>query len=309
MSECPTGSRWRQALSSIGRRPFAWTAAVAVAGVALGAVVLLAIATWSLRPLIEQGSIAPEATVMLAASASPAEVDALRTTLSLLPTVATVRFVSRDAALAQIASRTPADRDAIGQLAANPLPDAVVLKFRPDVTPDAIEATAAAVRKMARVDGVELDLGWYRKLRAVIRVGAAVSMAGMAALTVHAAGWLLVAVVVSAPIDARRTQLLWLLGADDRAVRRAPVAAAALTALAVAAVALVAARAGWLWLGRELEAVGRLYASSVRLQWPPPTWLAEFTLGVLTVGLLIGSIRARVRLRAVRRGLSGSTSS
>jgi cell division transport system permease protein len=309
MSAYPSAGRWRQALSSIGRRPFAWTAAVAVAGLALGAVVLVAIALWSLRPLIEQGSIAPQASVMLAASASPAEVDALRTTLSLLPTVATTRFVSRDAALAQIASRTPADRDAIGQLAANPLPDVVVLAFRTDATPEAIESTAVTVRKMARVDGVELDLGWYRKLRAVVRVGAVVSMAVMVALAVHAAAWLLVAVVVSAPIDARQTQLLWLLGADDRAMRRAPVAAAALTALAVAAIALVAARAGWLWLGRELDAVGRLYASPVRLQWPPPTWLCGFALGVLVVGVLLGSIRARGRLRAVRRELSGSASS
>ena len=309
MGAYPSAGRWRQALGSIGRRPFAWTAAVAVAGLALGAVLLVAIAIWSLRPLIEQGSIAPQATVMLAASASPAEVDALRTTLSLLPTVATTRFVSRDAALAQIASRTPADRDAISQLAANPLPDVVVLAFRTDATPEAIESTAVTVRKMARVDGVELDLGWYRKLRAVVRVGAVVSMAVMVALAVHAAAWLLVAVVVSAPIDARQTQLLWLLGADDRAMRRAPVAAAALTALAVAAIALVAARAGWLWLGRELDAVGRLYASPVRLQWPPPTWLAGFALGVLVVGVLLGSIRARGRFRAVRRELSGSASS
>ena len=309
MSAYPSAGRWRQALGSIGRRPFAWTAAVAVAGLALGAVVLVAIALWSLRPLIEQGSIAPQASVMLAASSSPAEVDALRTTLSLLPTVATTRFVSREAALAQIASRTPADRDAIGQLAANPLPDVVVLAFRKDATPEAIESTAVTVRKMARVDGVELDLGWYRKLRAVVRVGAVVLMAVMVALAVHAAAWLLVAVVVSAPIDARQTQLLWLLGADDRAMRRAPVAAAALTALAVAAIALVAARAGWLWLGRELDAVGRLYASPVRLQWPPPTWLCGFALGVLVVGVLLGSIRARGRLRAVRRELSGSASS
>jgi cell division transport system permease protein len=309
MGAYPSAGRWRQALGSIGRRPFAWTAAVVVAGLALGAVLLVAIAIWSLRPLIEQGSIAPQATVMLAASASPAEVDALRTTLSLLPTVATTRFVSRDAALAQIASRTPADRDAIGQLAANPLPDTVVLAFRTDATPEAIESTAVTVREMARVDGVELDLGWYRKLRAVVRVGAIVSMTVMVALAVHAAAWLLVAVVVSAPIDARQTHLLWLLGADDRAMRRAPVAAAALTALAVAAIALVAARAGWLWLGRELDALGRLYASPVRLQWPPPTWLAGFALGVLVVGVLLGSIRARGRLRAVRRELSGSASS
>jgi len=302
MSECPTGSRWRQALGAIGRRPVAWAVAAVVAGLALGAVLLVAIACWSLRPLVEQGPIAPQATVIVAGGANPAEVDALRSSLSLLPTVAATKFVSHDAALAQIASRTPADRDAIGQLAANPLPDVIVLTFRSNSAPDAIESTAGAIRKMAHVDAVELDLGWYRKFWALARVGVAVSLAAIAALVVHAAGWLAVAVTVSAPIDARRVQLLWLLGADDRGVRRAPVAAAALTAVAVAAVALVAARVGWMWLGRELGSVGQLYAAAFRLRWPAPAWLAAFVAAMSVAGAVIGSIRARLRLQAIRAG-------
>ena len=302
MSECPTGNRWRQALGAIGRRPVAWAVAAVVAGLALGAVLLVAIACWSLRPLVEQGPIAPQATVIVAGGANPAEVDALRSSLSLLPTVAATKFVSHDAALAQIASRTPADRDAIGQLAANPLPDVIVLTFRSNSAPDAVEFTAGAIRKMAHVDAVELDLGWYRKFWALARVGVAVSLAAIAALVVHAAGWLAVAVTVSAPIDARRAQLLWLLGADDRGVRRAPVAAAALTAVAVAAVALVAARIGWLWLDRELGSVGQLYAAAFRLRWPAPAWLAAFVAAMSVAGAVIGSIRARLRLQAIRAG-------
>jgi cell division protein FtsX len=302
MSECPTGNRWRQALGAIGRRPVAWAVAAVVAGLALGVVLLVAIACWSLRPLVEQGPIAPQATVIVAGGANPAEVDALRGSLSLLPTVAATKFVSHDAALAQIASRTPADRDAIGQLAANPLPDVIVLTFRSNSAPDAIESTAGAIRKMAHVDAVELDLGWYRKFWALARVGVAVSLAAIAALVVHAAGWLAVAVTVSAPIDARRAQLLWLLGADDRGVRRAPVAAAALTAVAVAAVALVAARVGWLWLDRELGSVGQLYAAAFRLRWPAPAWLAAFVAAMSVAGAVIGSIRARLRLQAIRAG-------
>jgi cell division transport system permease protein len=300
MSEYPRGGRWRQAMAAIGRRPFAWLAAVLVAGLALGAVLLLAISLWSLWPLARVASLAPQATVRVAAGASAAEADALRSSLALLPTVAAARFVSRDAALAQIAARTPADRDAIGQLAVNPLPDVVVVTFRPDAEAEAIEAAVTVIRKMARVDGVELDLAWYRKFRALARIGVAASAATAGALVVHAVGWLIVAVSVSAPIDARRAQLLWLLGADDRAVRRAPVAAAVLTGVAVAAIALVLARIGWLWLDRELGSVGRLYGSTVRLQWPAPAWLAAFVVAAWLAGALIGSMRARARLRAIR---------
>ena len=300
MSECPTGNRWREAFSSIGHRPAAWTAAVLVAGLALGAVLLGAIAIWSLRPLVEHTSVAPEATVVLASGASIAEVDALRSGVSLLPIVTATRYVSRDAALAQIATRTPADREAIGQLAANPLPDVVVLSFGTGASPEAIESTAAAIRKMARVDAVEVDLGWYRKLWALARIGVTGSLAVAGALLVHAAGWLMVAVAISSPIDARRAQLLWLLGADDRAVRRAPVTASALTSLAAAAIALLSARAGWQWLDRELLSLGRLYGGAVRLMWPPPLWLAGFALAALVAGVVIGSVRARLRLRGLR---------
>ena len=300
MAECPTASRWRDALVSIGRRPAAWTATVVMAGLALGAVLLLGIASWNVPPLVQRSSIAPEATAVLASGVGSAEVDALRSALSLLPDVEATRFVPRDAALAQIASRTPADRDAIGQLAANPLPDVVVVSFRSGTSPDAIESTVAATRKMARVDAVEVDLGWYRKFWALAQIAVAGSLALAAALLVHAVGWLTAAVVVAAPIDARQARLLWLLGADDRAVRRVPVAASALTMLWVALIALVSARAGWQWLDRELLAVSRLYGGAIRLTWPPPLWNAGFVLAVVWAGMLIGSVRARLKLRAIR---------
>jgi cell division transport system permease protein len=305
MSESPIGGAWRGALGQIGRRPVAWLAAVLLAGLALGAELLAAISFWSLSPLAEQVSIAPEATVALASGVAASEADALRASLSLLPAVGATRFVSRDAALAQIAARTPADRDAIGQLAGNPLPDVLVVTFRPQADPDAIDATAAAIRKMARVDGVEIDLGWYRKFRALARLGAVVAVVVLAAIAIQAVGWLLVAVAVSAPIDARRVQLLWQLGVDDRGVRGVPVAAAALTALAAAVVALAAARAGWRWLNGELGSIARMYASPARLLWPDPAWLAGFALVALVAGATIGSIRARARLRKIRMELAG----
>jgi cell division protein FtsX len=305
MSECPTGNRWRDALGLIGRRPLAWTVVVIVAGLAVGTVLLVAIVGWSVRPWVDQGSIAPDATVILASGATAAESDALRNALSLLPAVAAAQFVPRDAALAQIAQRTPADRDAIGQLAANPLPDVVVLSFRTATSPAAIESAVAAIKKMPRVDGVDFDLGWYRKLWAVAQIGAAGSLVLAGALLLHAVGWLVVAVVVSGPIDARRAQLLWMLGADDRAVRRAPLAAAALTALAVCLIALLSARAAWQWLERELASVGRLYAAAPHLQWPPPAWLAGFVAAALVAGLLVGTIRARVLLGGMRRAMAG----
>jgi cell division transport system permease protein len=301
VSDCPGGSRWREALALIGRRPVGWTVAVIVAGVALGGVLLAAIVAWSARPWVDQTAIAPDVTVVLASGTSPADAEGLRNALSLLPAVAGARFVPREAALAQIAQRTPADREAIGQLAGNPLPDVVVLSFKTETAPALIESTVAAIKKMARVEAVDLDLGWYRKLWAVARIGAVGLLVVAGALLLHAVGWLLVAVVVSGPIDPRRVRLLWMLGADDRGVRRAPIAAAALTALAVALIALLSARAGWQRLDRELAGLGQLYAGGPRLQWPPPEWIAGFGAAAVAIGLLIGTIRARLLLGQIRK--------
>jgi cell division transport system permease protein len=303
----PSGRLLRQVLSAIGRRPVAWVTAVLLAALGLGALGLAAISFWSLRPYVARAAIGPEASVLLAAHAPAAETEALRNSLEQLGTVASARFLSRDAALADLAARTPSDREAIDQLAVNPLPDAIVVTFRPWAAPDAIESTAAAIRKMPRVDAVELDVGWYRKVRALLRL--VVPGAGFlgAAFLVHAVGWMLVAVTLSAPIDSGRVQLLWLLGADDRMIRRTPVAAGALTALVAAAVALLVTRAGWVWLDSELASIARLYAAQVRLRWPAPSWVAGF-LGVATLaGALIGSVRARARLRAIRTGAAAST--
>ena len=77
-----------------------------------------------------------------------------------------------------------------------------------------------------------------------------------------------------------------------------------LTALAVAAIALVFARAGWQWLNQQLASVARLYASAVQLQWPPERWLGGFVLAALVAGLLIGSIRARLRFGSIRANLA-----
>ena len=48
MADFPTAGRIRQALGLIGRRPFTWLATVLAAGLSLGAVLLVAIALWSL---------------------------------------------------------------------------------------------------------------------------------------------------------------------------------------------------------------------------------------------------------------------
>jgi len=293
-----TGS-WGDVFSAIGRRPLSWMVAVLLASFCWAVLILTAVTVWSLRPLAERSSIAPEATVVLSSGTTAAQIDSLRSALSALPPIAATRFVSSEEALGQIAARSAANRDAIGQLAANPLPDSVVLSFRTGASPEAVDSAAAAIRKMPRVESVELDSSWYRKLWALATIGSTALLALGAALLAQGAAWLAVAVVVSGPVDPHGVQLMRLLGADERAIRRAPVAAAAITALIVAALALVCARVGWQWLQGRIVSAGRLYGATAELQWPDPIWLTGFAVALLLAALLLGSFRARLLIGRV----------
>jgi len=298
---------WGDVFAAIGRRPVSWMVAVVFASLCWAVLLLTAVMAWSLRPTAERISIAPEATVVLSSGTTAAQVDSLRNALSALAQIAATRFVSSEKALAQVAARSAANRDAIGQLVANPLPDTVVLSFRTGTSPEAVDSTAAAIRKMARVDSVELDSNWYRKLWAMAAIGTVALVALGAALLAQAAAWLTVAIVVSGPVDPHGVQLMRLLGADERAVRRGPVAAAAITSLIVAALALVLARVGWQWLQVRVGSVGRLYGTTVELQWPDPAWLIAFAVALLVVGLVLGSLRARLLAGRVGRSSGGWT--
>ena len=295
-----TGS-WGDVFSAIGQRPLSWMVAVLLASLCWAVLLLTAVTVWSLRPLAERSSIAPEATVVLTSGTSSAQIDSLRSAISALAPIAATRFVSSEEALARMAARSVADRDAIGQLAANPLPDSVVLSFRTGASPEAVDSAAAAVRKMPRVESVELDSSWYRKLWALAKIGTTGLLVLGAVLLAQAAAWLAVAVVISGPVDPHGVQLLRLLGADERAVRRGPVAAAATTALIVAALALVSARIGWQWLQGRVVSIGRLYGATAELQWPDPIWLTGFAVALLLAALLLGSFRARLLVGRVAR--------
>jgi cell division transport system permease protein len=297
MSAYPGAGGLRRALALIGAHLLAWCGAVLAGGLSMAAILLAAGVALGLRPLLVQGGPPVQATVWISSGAG--ESDALRASLGRLDAVDSVAFVSRDAALAQLAARSAADREAIAQLAANPLPDAFVVTFRADASADAVDSAAGAIRKLPRVDGVQLDLSWYRKLRAALRLARFGSLAALAFVGTSAVGWLLVAVSVCLRIDPVQVRLLRLLGADDRLIRRPAVIAGSISALAIGLVAVGAARYAWSWIDGEAAALASLYSSPLRVRWPDFSWLALVILGLLVAGTSLASIGARLRLAAV----------
>jgi len=299
MSTLPGIGSLQRALAAIGSRPLAWCGAVFAAALAWAVLLLAAIAAVGLAPLIEHGGLPAQASVVISMSASAAEAEGLRARLSRPEGVAKLSFVSRDAALAQLVARSPADREAIAQLAANPLPDTFVVTFRADASAEDIEEAVRSMRKLPHVDSVLLDLSWYRKLRAAWSLAQLASRSLLALFALNALAWLPVAVGIGVRIDAAEVRLLQLLGADDRLVRRPSVIAGSMTALLVGVLALGAARLAWVRLDAMASALASSYGADSPLHWPDPSWPALFLLGLGLAGALIASIEARLRLRSI----------
>ncbi|HEX7155913.1 MAG TPA: permease-like cell division protein FtsX, partial [Burkholderiaceae bacterium] len=261
-----------EALRLIGGRPGAWVGIVGSTGALLAALSLAALAAWNLQPLASGWLLGPEATVFMAPGASSADVAAIRDRLQHLARVGGVRFVARDAALAEIARRAPVAGAALADIKENPLPDAFVVSFEAGADPDAIDSAMAGIRRSGSVDSVQLDLGWYRKLLALAGLGRRVALLGAGVAATAVMGWLWISATTWVRIDPADARLLWLLGAHDRAIRRPSIYAGFLSAAAAAAAALALDWAALRWLEPAVVELAHRYstAEAWRLELPPP---------------------------------------
>jgi cell division transport system permease protein len=185
----------------------------------------------------------PTVSVFLVAQAGAKERESAERALRALPGVAAVRFVSRDAALAELAA-IEGMGDLLAGLDGNPLPDTLVATLV-DADPGTAAAVTGRIRSIPGVANVQSDVAWVTRLAAIAR---AIRWVGVLL------GALMAAAVVAATFAAARLQALThrqaiavstLLGATRRWVARPYVvhgvlqgAAAGLGAAAIVAAAL-----------------------------------------------------------------------
>ena len=221
----------------------------------LSLLVVVALATALALPMfaaaVAEGALAsvdridakPTVSVFLVAQAGAKERESAERALRALPGVAAVRFVSRDAALAELAALEGMG-DLLAGLDGNPLPDTLVATLS-DADPGTAAAVTGRIRSIPGVANVQSDVAWVARLAAIAR---AIRWVGVLL------GALMAAAVVAATFAAARLQALTrrqaiavstLLGATRRWVARPYVvhgvlqgAAAGLGAAAIVAAAL-----------------------------------------------------------------------
>lgn len=224
----------------------------------------------------------PQINVYLQTSATNDDAKLIESRLRANAGVQSVRFVSREQALAemkQVAGLT----DLIGGLQGNPLPHAFTVKPR-DASAEAVDNLRKEFAAMPKVDMVAADFEWARKLARFSR---------FAERLVLALGAILAVAVVFVTGNTIRLQILTqhdelevsqLIGATRRFIRRPFLYFGAIQGLLAGGVALLLTSALLAWIHVEVQALALSYLSDFAMSRITPS----VALGVLGLAAVLG---------------------
>jgi cell division transport system permease protein len=278
------------------RRWATLTLAVLLCASALVLPLLAATAGFSLAPQLSRIPVVPEIAVFVALGTGQQEIAVLKGNLERLPKVAQVQWITRDQALAELARRVGSAAP-LAEIRPNPLPDTLVVALTQDIDPDELDAAAAEFRKLPRVDGVQIDSNWYRKVMGVGRVALRVALiSGIAAAALLALA-IIGTVRLVATAEDNELRLLRLIGAEDRLIVRPYAWTGALTLLAATALAMAIVAALVNCLSPDLAWLTQLLGTSVSIGMLQTPFLAGLAAAAFVVGRIGGAIGAHAALR------------
>jgi len=255
-----------QTLTRLGRSPFTTALNVAAIGVALALPFGVYCVLNNLELVSRRVSMEPQLSVFLAEDAEKPEIAAVQTQLKSAAGVRSVRFISRDAALAEL-SRAAGMKEVIASLPRNPLPDAFVVTLRGS-DPALAEQLEREFRALPKVAHVQADSAWVRRLDALLRLGrtAVILLSAMLGLALVAVTFNTIRLQILTQRD--EIELCRLVGATRSYVRRPFFYLGALLGLFGGLAALAMVLGALAIVNQDLVELALLYGSSLRLQFP-----------------------------------------
>lgn len=276
------GYCWSRALRMLGERPLLTLAGVMVSGLALaipGGALMLA---QTFAPVLGRLPVA-EISAFVAPGTPVAELKALSSRIEAIDGVARVRLIPRDQAWAEMQRRSR-DGAALAEIKPNPLPDVLVAEFPPRAPLPVVQAAVTTIGKQPRVESVQGDVEWYRRLLAGLDAATAffvplAIIVGLLAILVT-----LGSVRASASIDPRELQLLDQIGAEIDFIRRPFVYAGAVVLGLAGAIALGLIAAAREMANPGLAELGRLFGLELVMRYPPWPLIIAFVAACLLLG-------------------------
>ena len=256
----------RESLARLVRQPAASGLNVIVIGIALSLPAGFYLGLNNLQTFSRQLSSDPQVSIFMAIDAGAAEVAAVEQRLKSNPEISRVEFITRDQALARL-KRSAGLSDVLANLGRNPLPDAFVVTARSN-DPATLEALHDQARQWPKVEHVQVDAEWARRLNAALNVGR---------MLVILLAVLLAVALVAVTFNTIRLQILTrrdeievsrLIGATNPFIRRPFLYFGALQGLAGGFAAWVILASAVLVLNIQLADLTGLYGTLFKLEWP-----------------------------------------
>jgi len=236
---------------------------ISIMGIALSLPVGVYVLQQNVQGLAAQAAGTPQISVFMAKGAGKDDVAETGKKLGQLDAVERVEFVPRQQALDELRHSTGL-ADVIGDLSQNPLPDAYIV-YPKTAAPDALDALRDELKKWPKIDHVQLDSAWARKLQALL---------GFVRLAVLILAGLLSVALVAITFNTIRLQILTkrdeievskLIGATHAFIRRPFLYFGLLQGLLAGAAAWLIIAASLYLLNHSLAGLTQLYASNFTL--------------------------------------------
>ncbi len=261
-------------LGRLARQPFATFLTVVVIGIALALPAALWLTVANMRVVTDGLDDTVQLSAYLAMGTSAAQARQAAAAIEATAGVADATLVSPDEGLAEF-RKLSGIGDALEALPENPLP--WLLKVRPSPLHDtaaAVEALAAALRKIERVDLVEADTAWVRRIHAIedtlqqlVLLVAAVLAAGVLAVVGN---------TIRLEINGRRAEIevTKLVGGSNAFVRRPFLYSGFWQGLGGGLLAVALVAAGLAALGPFVDQLSAAYGAAFSLrglrqeEWP-----------------------------------------
>ena len=254
----------RESLARLARQPFATGLNVIVIGIALSLPVGFYLGIDNLQAFSRQLSSDPQVSIFMAMDADQADVSAVERRLRSHPEVGRVDFIARQQALARL-KRSAGLADVLADLEQNPLPDAFVVTARSN-DPATLEALRDQAARWAKVEHVQLDSEWARRLDAALGVGRLLVtlLAGLLALALVAVTFNTIRLQILTRRD--EIEVSKLIGATNPFIRRPFLYLGALQGLAGGCAAWAIVTLAVIVLNVQLAELAALYGTAFNLQ-------------------------------------------
>jgi cell division transport system permease protein len=281
----------REVIAAFRRSPLLTGLSAAMIALSLFVVGLFGLAAYNVRQVVQRVEERVVVVAYLRDDAQISSVEIAQGQIRDYDEVSSVAYVSRQEALIRARQELKEFEAIFGSLDQNPLPASLEISLKPGQTDaEAVRAVARRIELYDFVEDVRFGSDWLDKVFVLRRAAAAATFilgGGFALISA-----LIIGAAVRMAVFARRDEIviMRLVGATDPFVRRPFVLEGLITGLGGAVVAVVATRAVYLLLSRNV----------FRLEWIPPAWLLAGLMSGAFVGLTAASIAVRRHLSEIR---------